>query len=43
MYLNEIFFKRETLEHMNFPPEYTKDLYNFPLEKSDKVQVFTFN
>jgi hypothetical protein len=26
---------------MNFPPEFTKDLYNFPLEKIDKVQVET--
>jgi len=24
---------------MNFPPEYTKNLYHFPLEKIDKVQV----
>ena len=30
---------RETLNYMNFPPEYTKNLYHFPLEKIDKVQV----
>lgn len=24
---------------MNFPAEYTKELYNFPLEKADKHQV----
>ena len=28
---------------MNFPVEHTKDLYNFPLEKSDKVQVWVKN
>ena len=30
---------RETLNYMNFPPEYTKNLYHFPLEKIDKVKV----
>ena len=25
---------------MNFPAEFTKDLYNFPLEKVDKMQDY---
>jgi tRNA (adenine58-N1)-methyltransferase non-catalytic subunit len=30
---------KETLDYMNFPADYTKTLYNFPLEKIDKVTV----
>lgn len=30
---------KEILDFMNFPPEYTKNLYNFPLERSDKLTV----
>ncbi len=30
---------RETIDYMNFSPDYLKVLYHFPLEKADKIQV----
>ena len=43
-----IFFKisqlisilRETLDYMDFPAEFTNQLYNFPLEKCDKLKEY---
>ena len=31
---------KETLDYMNFSSEYTSELYNFPLEKVDKIQEY---
>ncbi|CAF1006328.1 unnamed protein product [Brachionus calyciflorus] len=31
---------KEILDYMNFPPEYTQNLYNFPLERSDKLDEY---
>ena len=33
---------KEILDYMNFPAEYTNNLYNFPLERSDKLEVTKF-
>lgn len=33
---------KDILDYMNFPSDYTKNLYNFPLEKTDKLTVGLF-
>lgn len=35
-----IFILRETLDYMDFPAEFTNQLYNFPLEKCDKLKEY---